>query len=56
MAQHFQNKKILSKAQKGLQKIRRRVEKGRAKSKTRRGILEDVTFRSLLRHDSSKKS
>jgi len=34
----------LSKAQKGLQKIRCRVEKGRAKSKTRRGISEVVTF------------
>jgi hypothetical protein len=34
----------LGKAQKGLQKIRCRVKKGRAKSKTKRGISEDVTF------------
>jgi len=34
----------LGKAQKGLQKIRWRVEKGRLKSKTRRGISEDVTL------------
>jgi hypothetical protein len=34
----------LGKAQKDLQKVRCRVEKGCAKSKTRRGISEDVTF------------
>jgi len=40
----FKIRRVWARLKKSLRKIRCRVEKGRAKSKTKRGISEDVTF------------
>jgi len=45
----------LSKAQKGFEKVGCRVEKGRAKSKTRRGISEVVTFEDCSATTAARK-